>query len=181
MLEPHHKFRLGGRRRFEPRHDQSPVRAVVAAPCNRNQPHRDSQHLLDCRQENRGRLALSPRSQVLNNSQRLIASNDRSWRIVLKKSFWGDDQNFLGPLMRFSRGDMKDHIVSHQIDQGRSYRPYRALLREECLKIDFREIFEVVRFSTFSTVSAQSGTPGNLDVVRCEKAKVRRQSLRHWR
>jgi acetoacetate decarboxylase len=30
--------------------------------------------------------------------------NDRSWRIALKKSFWGDDQNFLGSLMRKKLG-----------------------------------------------------------------------------
>jgi hypothetical protein len=33
---------------------------------------------------------------------------------VLQKSFWGDDKNFSGPLMRFARGDMRDHIVSHK-------------------------------------------------------------------
>jgi hypothetical protein len=35
--------------------------------------------------------------------------NDRFWRIVLKKSFGGDDRIFLGPLMRFVRGDVRDH------------------------------------------------------------------------
>jgi hypothetical protein len=60
--------------------------------------------------------------------------------------------------MSFARGYMRDHIVSHKNDHGRSYPPYRALLREECLKIDFREIFEVVRISTFSTVSAAKQT-----------------------
>src|SRR5260370_9086987 len=79
------------------------------------------------------------------------------WRIVLKKSFWGDDQNFSGPLMRFARGDMRDHIVSHKNDHGSSYRPYRALQRLERLKINFREIFGTARFSTFATLSAQSG------------------------
>jgi hypothetical protein len=32
---------------------------------------------------------------------------------VLKKSFSGDERNFLGPLMRFASGDVRDHIVSH--------------------------------------------------------------------
>jgi hypothetical protein len=40
--------------------------------------------------------------------------------IVLKKSFWDDDQNFLGLLMRFTRGDARDHIVSFKIDHGPS-------------------------------------------------------------
>jgi hypothetical protein len=30
---------------------------------------------------------------------------------VLKKSFLADERNFLGPLMRFARGDVRDHIV----------------------------------------------------------------------
>src|SRR5450755_5004612 len=71
--------------------------------------------------------------------------------ILLQKSFWGDDQNFSGPLMRFARGDMGDHIVSHKNDHGPSYRPYRALEREERLRIDFREIIGAARFSTFAT------------------------------
>ena len=43
-----------------------------------------------------------------------LPGTDRYWRIVLKKSFWGDDQDFLGTPMRFARGDMRDHIVSHK-------------------------------------------------------------------
>jgi hypothetical protein len=31
--------------------------------------------------------------------------------IVLKKSFLADERNFLGPLMRFAFGDVRDHIV----------------------------------------------------------------------
>jgi len=49
--------------------------------------------------------------------------------IVLKKSFLGDERNFLGLLMRFIRGDVRDHIVSHKNDHGPSYRRYRALQR----------------------------------------------------
>jgi hypothetical protein len=36
--------------------------------------------------------------------------------ILLQKSFWGDERNFPGPLMRFTRGDVSDHIVSSKID-----------------------------------------------------------------
>jgi len=49
--------------------------------------------------------------------------------IVLKESFLGDEQNFLGPLMRLASGDVGDHIVSHKNDHGPSYRRYGALLR----------------------------------------------------
>jgi hypothetical protein len=76
---------------------------------------------------------------------------------MLKKSFLADERNFSGRLVRFVRGDMWGHIVSHKNDHGRSYRAYRALQRQRRLKIDFREIFEVVQFSTFATISANSG------------------------
>jgi hypothetical protein len=33
---------------------------------------------------------------------------------MLQKPFWGDDRVFLGPLMRFARRDMRDHIVKHK-------------------------------------------------------------------
>jgi uncharacterized protein YqjF (DUF2071 family) len=38
--------------------------------------------------------------------------------ILLQKSFWGDERKFLEPLMRFTRGDVRDHIVSSKIDHG---------------------------------------------------------------
>jgi hypothetical protein len=74
-------------------------------------------------------------------------------RIVLKKSFWSDDQNFSGSLMRFSRGDMRDHIASHKNDHRASYERYGALQWWSRLKISFCEIFGVVQFSTFATLS----------------------------
>jgi hypothetical protein len=44
--------------------------------------------------------------------------------------------------MRFARGDMRDHTVSHRIDHGASYRQYGVLPRRSRLKIkllrDFR-------------------------------------------
>src|ERR1700681_295154 len=36
----------------------------------------------------------------------------RHWQILLQKSFWGGERKFLEPLMRFTRGDVRDHIVS---------------------------------------------------------------------
>jgi hypothetical protein len=38
--------------------------------------------------------------------------------IVLKKSFWEGERKFLEPLMRFARGDVRDHIDSSKIDHG---------------------------------------------------------------
>jgi hypothetical protein len=40
------------------------------------------------------------------------------WQILLQKSFWGDARKFLEPLMRFTSGDVRDHIVSSKIDHG---------------------------------------------------------------
>ena len=45
-------------------------------------------------------------------------ANDRYWRIVFEKSF-GCRTNFLGPLMRFARGDVR--VVSRKNDHRRSY------------------------------------------------------------
>jgi hypothetical protein len=53
--------------------------------------------------------------------------------------------------MRFAGDDEGDHVVSHKMDHGPSYRRCGALQRQRRLKINFREIFGVVRFSTFST------------------------------
>jgi UDP-N-acetylglucosamine:LPS N-acetylglucosamine transferase len=36
---------------------------------------------------------------------------------MLQKSFWEGERNFLEPLMRFTSGDVRDHIVSSKIDQ----------------------------------------------------------------
>jgi hypothetical protein len=36
--------------------------------------------------------------------------------ILLQKSFRDEERNFSGPLMRFARGDMRDHIDSPKID-----------------------------------------------------------------
>jgi hypothetical protein len=79
-------------------------------------------------------------------------------QIVLKKSFWGDDQNFSGPLMPFARGDMRDHIASRKNDHGAPYGRYAVLRRWSQLKMSFCEIFSVVQFSTFATLSPNEQT-----------------------
>jgi hypothetical protein len=77
---------------------------------------------------------------------------------VLKKSFWGDERNFLGPMMPFGRGDVRDHIVFYKNDRGASYGRYAVLQWWSQLKISFCEIFGVVQFPTFATLSAKSGS-----------------------
>jgi hypothetical protein len=47
-----------------------------------------------------------------------ILANVHFAPILLQKSFWGDEQKFLEPLMHFTSGDVRDHIVSSKIDHG---------------------------------------------------------------
>jgi hypothetical protein len=68
--------------------------------------------------------------------------------------------------MRFVRDDMRDYIVLAKIDHGRSYRRDSALQRQGSSKINFREIFGAVRFSTFATVSARNGPTGRDVLIR---------------
>jgi hypothetical protein len=75
---------------------------------------------------------------------------------VLKTSFEGGGRNFPEPLMRFVRDDLRDLVESQKNDHSLSYRRYGASQRGSRPKIKIREIFGVVRFSTFSTVSARS-------------------------
>src|ERR1700690_2925882 len=77
--------------------------------------------------------------------------------IVLQKSFWVDQRKFLGPLMHFALGDVRGHIISRKNDHGPAYRRYGPLQRQILIKIDFREIFGIVRFSSFATQSATNG------------------------
>ncbi len=102
------------------------------------------------------------RQRFRNDNQ---VSDVASWPIVLKKSSWGDDQNFSGLLMRFARGDMRDHIVSHKNDHGASYECYGVLQWRSLLKISFCEIFSVVQFSTFATLSAHQRSGDTLTEV----------------
>ena len=69
----------------------------------------------------------------------------------VEKSFLGDERNFLEPLMRSARDNVRDHIVLHKNDHRPSYRRYRAFQRQKRLRINFGEILGVVRFSTFAT------------------------------
>jgi len=59
--------------------------------------------------------------------------------------------------MRFVRRDVRDLIAHQKNGHGASYRHQRVLRRRSRLKFDFREIFGVVRFSTFATLSASTG------------------------
>jgi len=93
---------------------------------------------------------------------------------VLQKSFLAGDGNFLDPLVRFARRDVRVHIGSHKNDHGPPYPSYRVLQRRRRQKIDFREIFGVARFSTFATKSAQNGNADR--IPRCPVSGAKRKT-----
>ena len=62
-------------------------------------------------------------------------ANVTCWQILLQKSFWGDDRKFLEPLMRFTRGDVRDHIVSSKIDHGPPWRRCKATQQQRSRSI----------------------------------------------
>jgi len=89
--------------------------------------------------------------------------------ILLQKSFVADKRNFLRPLMRFVRRDVRDLIANQKNGHGASYRHRRGLQRRSRLKFDFRGIFGVVRFSTFATLSAKTEVRVAVDAWRAPK------------
>src|SRR3984957_2497844 len=76
--------------------------------------------------------------------------------ILLKKYFGGVERNLQELLLRFLRSDARDYITSPKNDHGASYRHYGASALRNRPKTDICEIFGVVRFSTFSTLSINS-------------------------
>jgi hypothetical protein len=101
-------------------------------------------------------------------------------QIVLQKSLLADERNFSGPLVRPTRGDVRDHIVSHKKRPWTFASACRALQRKRRLKIDFREIFGVVRFSTFATASTRlrHATTSSVGSVSKDKRTSQRHSFR---
>jgi hypothetical protein len=68
---------------------------------------------------------------------------------MLKKSFGGGGRNFLEPLTRFARDDVRDLFASQKTDYGPLYQRYGASQRWDCPKISICEVLGVLRFSTF--------------------------------
>jgi hypothetical protein len=73
-----------------------------------SEPHRKAEHMA------------APTNAVKREKSSCQHGAVHTWQIVLRKSFWGGERNFLGPLMRFACDDMRDHIVTHKNDHGRS-------------------------------------------------------------
>src|SRR5271169_5202752 len=87
--------------------------------------------------------------------------------------------------MRFARSDLRTHIDSYKNDHRPSYWLQSTLRQQQCLKNDFREIFGVFRFSTFSTASTRCGrlrdrpayTPPPVTARKRVAAAIRRYSI----
>jgi len=65
-----------------------------------------------------GHVPISELSLLSGAKRKLYLETSKGgyWQILLKKSFWGDEQKFLAPLMRLTGGDVRDHIASSKID-----------------------------------------------------------------
>ena len=68
---------------------------------------------------------MSPCGTFRTSSDVRLESGMRT--IVLKKSFSPAKRKILRPLMRFARGDVRDHIISVKEDHRPAYRRYEAL------------------------------------------------------
>jgi hypothetical protein len=76
---------------------------------------------------------------------------------TVEKVFWGWRTKFSGAADAFRAQRCEGpRIASQKNDNRLSYRRYGASQRRSCPKISICEIFGVVRFSTFSTVSTHS-------------------------
>src|ERR1700730_15971959 len=83
-------------------------------------------------------------------------SDDRFWRIALKKSFSGGRTKNLRTADAVRARRRKTTSFHTKTITGLRISA-RTLRTQRCLTIDFREIFRDVRFSTFATVLARSG------------------------
>src|SRR5260370_40757789 len=73
--------------------------------------------------------------------------------MLSKKSFLADVRNFLAPLVRPARGNVRDHIESHKSDRRPSYMPYSGFRGREQQKTDLRQIFGAAQMWALSTTS----------------------------
>jgi hypothetical protein len=65
-------------------------------------------------------VALSAASAFANCGRAVAHVRGGYVPILLQKSFWGVERKFLEPLMRFTRGDVRDHVDPSEIDHGPS-------------------------------------------------------------
>jgi hypothetical protein len=79
--------------------------------------------------------------------------------ILLQKSFWGDERKFLEPLMRFTRGDVRE---PYRFIQNRSRASVVALKGDAAAetKISSREILGLFDFRPLQQYPLRSGHLG---------------------
>jgi hypothetical protein len=66
--------------------------------------------------------------------------------ILFQKSFWGDERKLLEPMMRFTRGDVRDYIVSSKIDHGYRRGAKERRRRREAQRSTFARFFGLFDF-----------------------------------
>ncbi|WP_143039835.1 MULTISPECIES: hypothetical protein [Bradyrhizobium] len=70
--------------------------------------------------------AMSVRGHSRRGGDSRMSTHVRYSLLLLKKSFGGGGRNFLEPLMRFVRDDVRGLVASLKNDHGLSYRRYGA-------------------------------------------------------
>jgi hypothetical protein len=78
--------------------------------------------------------------------------NVRYVPILLKKSFGGGERNFLEPLMRFVRNDVRDRFVSQKNDHGLSPWRYAHPSGGLVQKSTFARFLEFSIFDFFNSI-----------------------------
>jgi hypothetical protein len=78
--------------------------------------------------------------------------------IVLKKSFLGDGRKFLGPLMRFVRGDVRDHTFLRKTTTS-FVSALRSIAVAESAKINFCGISASLDFRLLQHYLPQTDMP----------------------
>jgi hypothetical protein len=76
--------------------------------------------------------------------------------ILLKKAFLGDERNFLEPLMRFARVDVRTTSFPQKNDHGPLYRRHGALQRLDVKKSTFARISMSFDFRLFNSICQQA-------------------------
>jgi hypothetical protein len=78
--------------------------------------------------------------------------------ILLQKSFWEDERNFLEPLMRFTSGDVRDHIVHPKSTRDLRSGVEKQHSGEEVQRSTFSKFFGSLDFRLLQQYPAESGS-----------------------
>jgi hypothetical protein len=80
----------------------------------------------------------------------------RKVQILLQKSFWGDERKFLKPLMRFTRGDVRDHSFHANPTADLPSGTEKLRSSSEVQKSTFARFLRLIDFRLLQQYRAQS-------------------------